>query len=202
MIIQMNLYTTCEVCKYIYLAMNMVVSRYLNYQCHLFVCTDIEIGFELDAYTFPEPMFSFETFSTIRVIKGSITERTLEYTIVVSSSAPPGVDVALQSTSDSDNDFAVAGRSEQEITRQFIPDDQSQIVEIDIFQDGILESLEAFRMTIESAATGFPRYELGITIPESTTVFIEDSFGEWITCCVVVWSIYQRVGIEGFHLIR
>ena len=148
--------------------------------------TDIEIGFELDTYTYPEPKFGFDTFSNIRVIKGSITERFLEYTIVVSST---GVDGAVQSiNSIVENDFAVEGGSEQEITRIIHPDDQFQMVEIDVFQDGLQEPLEAFRMTIESAGVGRPRYIFGGTLPESTTVFIEDSFGELITC---LWSCFS-----------
>lgn len=136
------------------------------------------IGFRLTEYAFQEPSTPIR-IRNVTLIKEDSRTSEQTFTVFVNFSDPGnGVSPAsLQQESGQveSSDYVVTTPGRAAITKQFLPNQQEITIEFTLLPDNILEGVEGFRATVQSAVSS-PTFQLPVSNAfPSTLIKINDS---------------------------
>ncbi len=159
-----------------------------------FFHTAIQIGFQNESYSFPEPFVEMDIFNVVFIEKqdGVISEQTFPVVFEVRAATPnPAIlPASLSTVVDGvvlDNDYVVDTPDRVFIIREFRPDEQLLEFTFTLFPDEFPEGTEAFQASAQPSdevlAPNFLAPSPGVLFA-STFVIIEDNDGECVYECV------------------
>ena len=136
------------------------------------------IGFEMEIFTFSEPMFE-DTFEVFLAKENNVqSEQTFGVSIQVADFPPPNTGFAI---AEFGVDYGDIGRTS---TTFFPPNLQRLAVSFTVFSDVIPEQTEAFQ--INSASDGTPDFNVPNVLFQRSYVVLEDDDGKFKGMPIVI----------------